>query len=64
MSHPGDTPGSFTARVDALLREFGWYSHDGYREMTDYDRGIRPGISEGQAVDEMIRRDWAKGDGA
>lgn len=56
--HPGDQPGAFTARVSDLLREFGWYSNKGWREKSDRDRGIRPGISAGQAVDELVRRDW------
>jgi hypothetical protein len=53
-------PGSFTQRINALLWEFGWYSgSDGYRETADDDRGHRPGLSEGQVVDELVRRDWA-----
>lgn len=58
MSHPGDNPDSFTARVRELLRDFGWYDNGGFREKSDRDRGLRPGISEGMAVDEMVRRDW------
>lgn len=61
MEHiPPDREGSFTKRVHELLREFGWYHNDGFRESSDSDRGYRPGLSEGQAVDEMVRRDWSK----
>lgn len=60
VRHPADKPDTFTARVHALLREFGWYNNDGFRETSDRDRGHRPGLSEGQAVDEMVRRDWQR----
>ena len=59
MKHPGDNPETFTARVRGLLRDYGWYDNDGFREKSDHNRGHRPGLSEGQAVDEMVRRDWA-----
>lgn len=61
MSHPADYPGSFTAKLSDLLREFGWYCNDGWRENSDYDRGYRIGLSEGQVVDELIRRDHYHG---
>lgn len=59
MAHPADNPETFTARLDTLLREAGWYStNTGWRETADRDRGTRPGLSEGQVVDELVRRDW------
>lgn len=60
MSHPGDNPETVTAKVSALLREHGWHNTDGWRESADRDRGHRPGLSEGQAIDELVRRDWAQ----
>jgi len=59
--HPADQKGSFSSEISQLLRKQGWYSNgDGWRETADRDRGTRPGLSEGEVVDELIRRDWAR----
>lgn len=55
---PADKKGSFTFELSLLLRKWGWYSSNGWRETADKDRGTRPGLSEGQVVDELVRRDW------
>lgn len=59
MTHPVDNNSSFTTSVRLLLREYGWYESNGWREKADGDRAHRWGLSEGQAVDELVRREWA-----
>jgi hypothetical protein len=56
--HPADKKNSFTAELYSLLESQGWYKNNGWREHSDRDRGYRTGLSEGQVVDELLRRDW------
>jgi hypothetical protein len=56
-SIPGDREG-FTRELHNLLEQHGWYNNNGWRESSDRDRGHRPGLSEGEVVDELVRREW------
>lgn len=55
---PTDRKDTFTYKLRILLAEQGWYFNSGWREHSDRDRGHRRGLSEGDVVDELIRRDW------
>ena len=50
----------FEADVHALLSENGWYENDGYRETSDPMRGFAIGLTAGQVIDELLRREAAK----
>lgn len=48
------------ARLSDLLIDAGWYSTNGWRERSDPDRGIVPGLSAGEVVNELLRREAAR----